>query len=84
MAPHTRAGRHGAPDGRYSRPRRWVSVEHVNQMAARNKQLLEGRDPARRRAHLDTLRQTAEDPETAYAYLLNSSLIASLRRAAEF
>jgi len=68
---------------RYVRQRRWVSVEHVNQMAARNKQLLEARDPENRRRGLDELRRTAEDPAEAYRYLLNSSLLSSLRRAAE-
>ena len=68
---------------RYSRQRRWVSVEHVNQMAARNKQLLEERDRELRRKRLDELGRTADNPEAAYDYLLNSSLIASLRRAAE-
>ena len=67
----------------YSRQRRWVSLEHVNQMAARNKNLLEERDPETRRRHLDEMRRIAEDPERAYEFVLNSSLIASLRRAAE-
>ena len=68
---------------RYERQRRWVSVEHVNQMAARNKTLLEERDPAVRRQSLDEIARTAQDPKRAYDYLLNSSLIQSLRRAAE-
>lgn len=68
---------------RYVRQRRWVSLEHVNQMAARNKALLEARDPEVRRRGLDDLKRTAADPEKAYRYLLNSSLISSLRRAAE-
>lgn len=67
---------------RYVRQRRWVSVEHVNQMAARNKRLLETRDPEARRRGLDELRRTAADPAKAYEFLLNSSLIAGLRRAA--
>jgi len=67
---------------RYERQRRWVAVEHVNQMAARNKRLLEERDPAVRRRALDGLAATAADPARAYRFLLDSSLIASLRKAA--
>ena len=67
---------------RYERQRRWVAVEHVNQMAARNKRLLEERDPAVRRRALDELAATAADPARAYRFLLDSSLIASLRTAA--
>jgi 3-(3-hydroxy-phenyl)propionate hydroxylase len=68
---------------RYERQRRSVAVEHVNQMAARNKKLLEEREPAARRRGLDELARTAADPAAAHRFLLQSSLIASLRRAAE-
>jgi hypothetical protein len=38
-------------------------------------------DPARRRQRHDELRRMAEEPENGYAFLLRSSMIASLRRA---
>lgn len=69
--------------GRFARQRRQVNIEFVQQMSIRNKQLLEERDPAVRRRHLDELRATAADPKRAYPHLLRTSMIASLRRAAE-
>jgi hypothetical protein len=41
---------------------------------------LEERDPAVRARNLDEMRQTAADAERSYRYLLDSSMISSLRR----
>jgi 3-(3-hydroxy-phenyl)propionate hydroxylase len=41
------------------------------------------RDPELRARALDELRRTAEDPAQARAYMLKSSMISGLRRAAE-
>ena len=44
--------------------------------------LLNERDPAVRRGVLDDLRSTAEDPAKAHEFLLRTSMIASVRKAA--
>lgn len=68
---------------RYVRQRRLTNIEYVQAITIRNKRLLEERDPAVRKEHLDELRQTALDPAKARGYLLNSSMIASIARARE-
>lgn len=64
---------------RYSRQRRKVALDVVQQQALRNRQLLNQRDPAVRRAYHDELRGIAADPVKHHAYLLRSSMIQSLR-----
>ena len=66
---------------RYERQRRHVAVEHTQARTIRNKRLLAEKDPAVRRKNHEELRRTAEDPRLARAFLLRSSLIASLREA---
>jgi 3-(3-hydroxy-phenyl)propionate hydroxylase len=76
----------GADDrllGRYDRQRRTVAVEAVQQQTHRNQQLLNERDPEIRQKSLDAMRKTAADKTAAREYMLRSSMIASLRRAAE-
>jgi 3-(3-hydroxy-phenyl)propionate hydroxylase len=76
----------GADDrllGRYDRQRRTVAVEAVQQQTHRNQQLLNERDPQTRQKSLDAMRRTAADKISAREYMLRSSMIASLRRAAE-
>jgi 3-(3-hydroxy-phenyl)propionate hydroxylase len=67
---------------RYERQRRHVALAHTQAETIRNRRLLEERDPAVRRRNHDELRQTAADPARARAYLLRTSLIASVREAA--
>lgn len=64
---------------RYSRQRRKVARDVVQQQALRNRQILNQRDPAVRRAYHDELRATAADPVKHRAFLLRSSMIQSLR-----
>ena len=64
---------------RYSRQRRKVALDVVQQQALRNRQLLNQRDPAVRRAYHDELRGIAADPAKHHAHLLRSSMIQSLR-----
>jgi 3-(3-hydroxy-phenyl)propionate hydroxylase len=74
-----------APDGlldRYVRQRRAANVEFVQAQSIHNKQLLEERDPAVRATHFDELRRIAADRATHKDYLLRSSMIWSVRRAA--
>lgn len=67
----------------YARQRRGVAIEFVQAMSIRNKRLLEERDPVLRKQRLDEIRATAADPAKAYDYLLRTSMIASVHRAAE-
>jgi 3-(3-hydroxy-phenyl)propionate hydroxylase len=68
---------------RYVRQRRQANIEFVQAQSIRNKQLLDERDPAIRAQRLDELRRTCADPALAKQFLLRSSMIASVRRAAE-
>lgn len=67
----------------YDRQRRTATVEHVQANSIANKKTLEERDPAVRRARFEELLHTAETPELARRFLINSSMIAAVRRAAE-
>jgi 3-(3-hydroxy-phenyl)propionate hydroxylase len=67
---------------RYDRRRRPLNVEFVQQQTVANKRRLEERDPATRRARLDELRAICADPVRHKAFLLRSSLIESVRKAA--
>ena len=76
----------GADDrllGRYDRQRRTVAVEAVQQQTHRNQQIISERDPETRKKSLDAMRKVAADRTSARDYMLRSSMIASMRRAAE-
>jgi 3-(3-hydroxy-phenyl)propionate hydroxylase len=68
---------------RYDRQRRTVAVEAVAQQTHRNQQMMSERDPATRRKSLEAMRRTAADKTAAREYMLKSSMIGSMRRAAE-
>ena len=68
---------------RYDRQRRTVAVEAVQQQTNRNHQIISERDPDIRKQALDAMRRTAADKRSAREYMLKSSMISSLRRAAE-
>jgi 2-polyprenyl-6-methoxyphenol hydroxylase-like FAD-dependent oxidoreductase len=77
--------RKDAPDGRldvYDRRRRTVAREDVIAQADRNRARMRERDPARRRAMLSDLQAVTTDREKLHAYLMRSSMIEGLRRAA--
>ena len=67
---------------RYTRQRRTVAVEAVQQQTHRNQQIISERDPATRQKALDEMRRIAADKAAARDYMLRSSMIASLRHAA--
>lgn len=67
---------------RYHRQRHTVNVEYVQTLSVRNKQNLEVKDPAERAQRIRMLEATCADPVKAREYLLNSSMINSIRRAA--
>ena len=68
---------------RYDRQRRIVAIEAVQQQTHRNQQIISERDPQTRKRSLDAMRRLGADRNTAREYLLNSSMIASMCRAAE-
>ncbi len=68
---------------RYHRQRRTVNVEYVQAITIRNKRLLEERDPEIRQQRLDEMRATVANRDLHREYLINSSMIASVRRANE-
>jgi 3-(3-hydroxy-phenyl)propionate hydroxylase len=76
---------HGAADAavldEYEAQRRPEAINAIQTITARNKRLLEERDPAVRARNLADLRQTAADPERAHRYLLDATMISSLRRS---
>jgi len=66
----------------YSRQRRAVATEFVQEQSIANKKRLEASDPEARRRNLDELRETAADENRARQFLLRTSMLASQRRAA--
>ncbi len=66
---------------RYSRQRRTVAMEIVQKNSIRNKKLMEERDPDVRRRNQDDLHEISLDPAKSRAFLLESSMISSIRRA---
>ena len=66
---------------RYTRRRRTLNIEFVQEQTILNKKRLEDRDPAARQARFDELRATAENAAGHKEFLLRSSLLASMRKA---
>jgi 3-(3-hydroxy-phenyl)propionate hydroxylase len=77
---------HGEADeallGLYDRQRRHAAVKYVQAQTISNKRMMEERDPAVRRANFDELRKTAENLDSARAYMRRAALFDSLRDAA--
>lgn len=65
----------------YEPQRRPEAINAINAITERNKKLMEERDPAVRARNLDALRAMAADRDAAYRFMLDSSMIASLRRS---
>ena len=66
---------------RYTRRRRTMNTEFVQEQTIINKKRLEERDPKARQARFDELRAIAEDPQKHKEFFLRTSLIASVRKA---
>jgi len=64
---------------RYSRQRRNVALDVVQQTALRNRSILNTREPAARCAYYDDLRSIVADPVKHHDYLMRTSMIQSLR-----
>ena len=68
---------------RYTRQRRHIAVNHTQAQTERNKKLLTEKDPLVRRKNHDNLKRAASDSKRAREFLLRSSLINSVREAAQ-
>ena len=66
----------------YSRQRRTVATEFVQEQSIANKKRLEASDEETRRRNLGELREIAADPVRARQFLLRTSMIASQQRVA--
>jgi 3-(3-hydroxy-phenyl)propionate hydroxylase len=66
---------------RYSRQRRTVAMEIVQKNSIRNKKLMEERDLDVRRRNQNDLHEISLDPSKSREFLLESSMISSIRRA---
>jgi 2-polyprenyl-6-methoxyphenol hydroxylase-like FAD-dependent oxidoreductase len=67
---------------RYERQRRPIAEEEIIAQAHRNRTRMQERDPERRRAMLLDLQRITDNPAKLKDYLLKSSMIEGLRRAA--
>ena len=67
---------------RYERQRRPIAEEEIIQQAHRNRTRMQERDKERRHEMLKDLQRTIDDPVKLKAYLMKSSMIDGLRRAA--
>ncbi|MGE0744165.1 MAG: FAD-dependent oxidoreductase [Rhodospirillales bacterium] len=75
---------HAEPDtlDRYTRQRLPAQLDYVQQITIRNKRLVEEKDPAVKKQRQDELRRLATDRAAHYRYVLDSSMISSVRKAA--
>jgi 3-(3-hydroxy-phenyl)propionate hydroxylase len=64
---------------RYEPERRPIAIEYINANTARNKKLMEERNPEARRRAQDEMCRIAADPAKAKAFLLKSSMIEACR-----
>jgi 3-(3-hydroxy-phenyl)propionate hydroxylase len=67
----------------YVKKRRTANVEFVQTQSIGNKRMLEETDPAKREQTFAELRRVAADRKAARDFLIRSSMIWSVRRAAE-
>ena len=65
----------------YDAQRRPIAIDYVQKTTIRNKQMLEETDPDARKSRHDEMRATVADPARARDYLLQSSMISTLRDA---
>ncbi len=65
----------------YEPQRRPEAIHAIHAITQRNKKLMEERDPAVRERNLAEMAAIAADPGRAYQYMLDASMITSLRRS---
>ena len=66
----------------YERQRRSIAIEFIQAQTLQNRSLLAEPDPKLRAEKLDEIRAIAADPVRAHAFLMRTSMIASLRKSA--
>jgi 3-(3-hydroxy-phenyl)propionate hydroxylase len=66
----------------YDRRRRPINIEFVQNQTIQNKKRMEEKDPAVRTANFEEMRRTVADLEAHRRFLLRTSLIESVRKAA--
>jgi 3-(3-hydroxy-phenyl)propionate hydroxylase len=66
----------------YERQRRPIALDYVNKITIANKRNLEARDPEEQQRWRETMTCTSNDRALAREYLIQVSMIASLRKAA--
>ena len=66
----------------HNRQRRHAAVSYIQAQTIANKHLMEERDPMIRSRNFDELKRTAENPESAKAYMRRAALLESLNSAA--
>lgn len=66
----------------YTRQRRPVALEEIIQQADQNRRRMQTRDPKTRRSVIANFQSIAQAPEALRAFVLKSSMIEGLRRAA--
>jgi 3-(3-hydroxy-phenyl)propionate hydroxylase len=64
---------------RYSRQRRKVALDVVQQTSLRNRSILNTQEPSARRVYHNELRDIVDDPERHRDYVMRTSMIQSLR-----
>jgi 3-(3-hydroxy-phenyl)propionate hydroxylase len=64
----------------YDAIRRPINVEYVQQQTIANKKRLEEKDPAVREANFEVLRKASKDPAAHRAFLMQTSLLESVRK----
>jgi 3-(3-hydroxy-phenyl)propionate hydroxylase len=64
---------------RYEPERRPIAIEYINANTARNKKLMEERNPEARKRAQDEMCRIAADPVAAKAFLMKSSMIDAVR-----
>jgi len=67
---------------RYEPERRPIAIDYINANTARNKKLLEDRNPEARKRAQDELCRMAQDPVAAKAFLMKGSMIDAVRAVA--
>ena len=83
LAPVWRAESPMSTLDRYTRRRQPVAREQILKRADQNRRRMQQRDPARRQQMLTELQAITADRQRLHTYLLGTSMIAGLRRAAQ-
>jgi 3-(3-hydroxy-phenyl)propionate hydroxylase len=67
----------------YERQRRPIAIECIKAQSMENLAVLNETNSKKRKRQLDKVRRTADDPKRAYEYLMRTSMLSGLRKAAE-